>query len=247
MRGSKIKSSRRRVLQAAGALIAGAAASQPRSAHAQSDAELVRLQPDVIVANGALPARALSNATQTIPIVFASHADPVGMKLVESFAHPGGNVTGVSEMAPELAGVGDEPGQVAGQRLGIPGLEHQAVLAVSQKLLVDGKRRGDRNHPGGPQGGLRLRSQWSLPPGAAPARCGLRVRSLRPLQPGFMRHGTGGPGRGGRGTGSTERGGPGRPSRSPVRPPPGRAAERPGPPGEPLGQRTPGEARGRAP
>jgi hypothetical protein len=44
MRGSKIKSSRRGVLQAAGALIAGAAASQPRSAHAQSDAELARLQ-----------------------------------------------------------------------------------------------------------------------------------------------------------------------------------------------------------
>jgi putative tryptophan/tyrosine transport system substrate-binding protein len=67
-------------------------------------AELVRLQPDVLVANGELPTRALSNATQTIPIVFSSHADPVGMKLVASFAHPGGNVTGVSEMAPELAG-----------------------------------------------------------------------------------------------------------------------------------------------
>jgi putative tryptophan/tyrosine transport system substrate-binding protein len=67
-------------------------------------AELVRLQPDVVVLNGELPARAMRNATNTIPIVFASHADPVGTKLVDSFAHPGGNVTGVSEMAPELAG-----------------------------------------------------------------------------------------------------------------------------------------------
>jgi putative tryptophan/tyrosine transport system substrate-binding protein len=67
-------------------------------------AELVRLQPDVVVVTGELATRAMSNATNTIPIVFASHADPVGTKLVESFAHPGGNVTGVSEMAPELAG-----------------------------------------------------------------------------------------------------------------------------------------------
>jgi putative tryptophan/tyrosine transport system substrate-binding protein len=67
-------------------------------------AELVRLQPDVVVVTGELATRAMSNATNTIPIVFASHADPVGTKLVDSFAHPGGNVTGVSEMAPELAG-----------------------------------------------------------------------------------------------------------------------------------------------
>jgi putative tryptophan/tyrosine transport system substrate-binding protein len=67
-------------------------------------AELVRLQPDVLVTFGEPASRALRTATQTIPIVFSSHADPVGMKLVESFAHPGGNVTGVSEMAPELAG-----------------------------------------------------------------------------------------------------------------------------------------------
>jgi putative ABC transport system substrate-binding protein len=46
----------------------------------------------------------MTNATRTIPIVLASHADPVGTKLVDSFAHPGSNVTGVSEMAPQLAG-----------------------------------------------------------------------------------------------------------------------------------------------
>ena len=67
-------------------------------------AELVRLHPDLIVTNGEPAARALANATSTIPILFTNHADPVGTRLVESFAHPGRNVTGLSEMAPELAG-----------------------------------------------------------------------------------------------------------------------------------------------
>ena len=67
-------------------------------------AELLQLQPDVIVTSGEPAARTMRNATRTVPIVFASHADPVGTRLVESFARPGGNMTGVSEMAPELAG-----------------------------------------------------------------------------------------------------------------------------------------------
>ena len=67
-------------------------------------AELVQLQPDVIVTSGEPGTRAMKNATTTIPIDFSAHGDPVGTKVVDSFAHPGGNVTGVSEMAPELAG-----------------------------------------------------------------------------------------------------------------------------------------------
>ena len=67
-------------------------------------AELAQLQPDVVVTLGEPGARAMKQATDTIPIVFAAHGDPVGTRLVASFAHPGGNVTGVSEMAPELAG-----------------------------------------------------------------------------------------------------------------------------------------------
>jgi putative ABC transport system substrate-binding protein len=67
-------------------------------------AELVQLQPDVVVTSGEPGTRAMKNATSTIPIVFAAHGDPVGTKLVDGFAHPGGNVTGVSEMAAELAG-----------------------------------------------------------------------------------------------------------------------------------------------
>ena len=67
-------------------------------------AELVRLQPAVIVSIGNPTNLALKQATSTIPIVFATDPDPVGSGLVVSFAHPGGNLTGVSQMSPELAG-----------------------------------------------------------------------------------------------------------------------------------------------
>src|SRR5262249_31340680 len=67
-------------------------------------AELVQQQPDVIVTVGALANKAMANATTTIPIVIASDPDPVGTGLVASLAHPGGNLTGVSQMSPELAG-----------------------------------------------------------------------------------------------------------------------------------------------
>jgi putative ABC transport system substrate-binding protein len=67
-------------------------------------AELVRLNVDVIVA-GAPPApEAAQRATSTIPIVMASHADPVGSGLVVSLARPGRNVTGLSALSPELVG-----------------------------------------------------------------------------------------------------------------------------------------------
>ena len=59
-------------------------------------AELVRLRPDVILADGTPAARAAKEATQTIPIVFVRSADPVGFGLVPSLARPGGNITGLS-------------------------------------------------------------------------------------------------------------------------------------------------------
>jgi putative ABC transport system substrate-binding protein len=66
--------------------------------------ELVGLKVDLIVA-GATPAiQAAKNATSTIPIVMPSAADPVGTGLVASLARPGGNVTGMSHMHPDLAG-----------------------------------------------------------------------------------------------------------------------------------------------
>jgi putative ABC transport system substrate-binding protein len=66
-------------------------------------AELVRLKVDVIVTSGSasLPAK---KASATIPIVFGVAADPVGSGLVSSMARPGGNITGLSNMAPDLDG-----------------------------------------------------------------------------------------------------------------------------------------------
>src|SRR5438552_9629471 len=66
-------------------------------------AELVALKVDVIVAPPTLAALAAKQATRTLPIVFAV-ADPVGSGLVTSLARPGGNVTGLSQLAPELVG-----------------------------------------------------------------------------------------------------------------------------------------------
>src|SRR5262245_34374955 len=60
-------------------------------------AELVRLKVDVIVAPTSIYAQAAKRATSTIPIVFASHADPIGSGHVASLARPGGNLTGSPE------------------------------------------------------------------------------------------------------------------------------------------------------
>jgi putative ABC transport system substrate-binding protein len=66
-------------------------------------AELVGLKVDVIVAS-ANAADAAKKATSTIPIVMTSSADPVGTRLVASLARPGGNVTGLSVLSPDLVG-----------------------------------------------------------------------------------------------------------------------------------------------
>jgi putative tryptophan/tyrosine transport system substrate-binding protein len=67
-------------------------------------AELVQIQPNVIVTLAHPVTVAAKGATSTIPIVFAVEGDPVGTRVVASFSRPGGNVTGVSNMAPQLAG-----------------------------------------------------------------------------------------------------------------------------------------------
>jgi putative tryptophan/tyrosine transport system substrate-binding protein len=67
-------------------------------------AELVRLQVDVLLTVLTPAALALKQATTTIPIVMLGVADPVGSGLVASLAHPGGNITGVTSLAPDLVG-----------------------------------------------------------------------------------------------------------------------------------------------
>jgi putative tryptophan/tyrosine transport system substrate-binding protein len=86
-------------------------------------AELVALKVDVIVASGTPAALATKQATKTIPIVFTAVADAVTSRLVTSLAQPGGNVTGLSVLAPELVGKCLEQLKQA-----VPGVSRVAVL-----------------------------------------------------------------------------------------------------------------------
>jgi len=67
-------------------------------------AELVYLKVDIIVTAGPPATRAAKEATNTIPIVMTNEADPVGTGFIASLARPGGNITGLSTLAPELGG-----------------------------------------------------------------------------------------------------------------------------------------------
>jgi putative ABC transport system substrate-binding protein len=90
--------------------------------YAEIAAEFVRLKVDVIVTVGsAVPI--VRQATATIPIVFAVAIDPVGSGLVASLSHPGGNVTGLSIQANELAGK-----RLEFARELVPGLHRLAIM-----------------------------------------------------------------------------------------------------------------------
>jgi putative ABC transport system substrate-binding protein len=67
-------------------------------------AELVRLKVDIIVSAGSAVTRPAKEATVTIPIVMAQDTDPVGSGFVASLARPGGNITGLATLAPEIGG-----------------------------------------------------------------------------------------------------------------------------------------------
>ncbi|HEX9137167.1 MAG TPA: ABC transporter substrate-binding protein, partial [Nitrospirota bacterium] len=66
--------------------------------------ELVRLKVDVIVTAGPAPTRSAKKATAMIPIVMAFDDDPVGNGFAASLARPGGNITGLATLAPEISG-----------------------------------------------------------------------------------------------------------------------------------------------
>jgi putative ABC transport system substrate-binding protein len=89
-------------------------------------AELVRLKVDVIVTPGPSPTRAAKAATATIPIVMMQDPDPVGNGFVASLAHPGGNITGLSSLAPETSGK-----QLELLKETVPKLSRVAVLGTS--------------------------------------------------------------------------------------------------------------------
>jgi len=72
--------------------------------YAELVGELVRSNVDVLVTVGGAGSQAAQRATKTIPIVMTVVNDPLGSGLVESLAHPGGNLTGLSMMAPTSSG-----------------------------------------------------------------------------------------------------------------------------------------------
>src|SRR5947208_4423455 len=91
-------------------------------------AELVRFKVDIIVTAGPAATGPAKEATSTIPIVMAQDSDPVESGFVASLARPGGNITGLSTLAPE----------VSGKRLEllkeiIPKLSRVAVLGISTR------------------------------------------------------------------------------------------------------------------
>jgi putative ABC transport system substrate-binding protein len=67
-------------------------------------AELVQLGPEVVIAGGPAAVQAAKHATLAIPIVMVNVADPVGAGFVASLAHPGGNITGLANLAQDTAG-----------------------------------------------------------------------------------------------------------------------------------------------
>jgi putative ABC transport system substrate-binding protein len=96
-------------------------------------AELVRLKVDVIVTLSPAATRSAKQATSRIPIVMAADDDPVGSGFAASLAHPGGNITGLSTLAPELSAK-----QLEILREIVPSISRVAVL-------------GNATQPGNPQ------------------------------------------------------------------------------------------------
>jgi putative ABC transport system substrate-binding protein len=99
---------------------------------AEIAAEFVRLKVDVIVTAGTPNVMAAKQATSVIPIVFAAAGDPIANNLVASLARPGGNVTGLSTVATDLAGK-----RLEVLREAVPGFRRLAIIGnVGNSLAV---------------------------------------------------------------------------------------------------------------
>jgi putative tryptophan/tyrosine transport system substrate-binding protein len=144
-------------------------------------AELVRLNVDVIVTGGSTATRAAKEATSTIPIVMTNDNDPVASGFVASLARPGGNITGLSTLRPEISGK-----RLELLKETVPGLSRVAVFGAS-------------DNPGNPQAlseaelaasALKIQLQY------------LDIRSPKDIEPAFQEA------RKGRAEGVLELGGP---------------------------------------
>ncbi len=93
-------------------------------------AELVRLKVDVIVTGGGGITRVAKKATNTIPIIMTNDTDPIGNGSVTSLARPGGNITGLSNLSPEISGK-----QLEILKEIIPKLSRVAILGANASQL----------------------------------------------------------------------------------------------------------------
>ncbi len=101
-------------------------------------AELVRLKVDIIVVGGPIPIRAAKNATKTIPIVMVGLGpDPVEAGFIESLARPGGNVTGLTNLGPELGGKRLELFKEAVPKLARVAVLYDPTIPASVRELKD--------------------------------------------------------------------------------------------------------------
>ena len=89
-------------------------------------AELVRLNTDIIITGGPTTTRAAKKATSLVPIIMTQDTDPVGNGFVTTLARPGGNITGLSTLAPEISGK-----QLELLKEVVPRLSRVAVLGTS--------------------------------------------------------------------------------------------------------------------
>jgi putative ABC transport system substrate-binding protein len=102
--------------------------------------DLAASKPDVIIAVTIRGASALKRATQSIPVVFVLASDAVGDGLVQSLAHPGGNMTGLSLMLPDMSGK-----RMALLKEAVPTLKHVAFMidpGDPNSYRIDGARKG---------------------------------------------------------------------------------------------------------
>jgi putative tryptophan/tyrosine transport system substrate-binding protein len=95
--------------------------------------ELVATTPDVVIAVGTAPLRALRNETHTIPILFARVSDPLGQGFVANLARPGGNITGFSNFELTMGGKWLEVLKEI-----VPQIARVAVIANPQNSPIDG-------------------------------------------------------------------------------------------------------------
>jgi putative tryptophan/tyrosine transport system substrate-binding protein len=99
--------------------------------------ELVRLKVEVIFASADISAQAVKAASNTVPIVFATATDPVRDGFVSSLARPGGNLTGLSLLAPELNGKRIELLKEAFPKFTKVGFVSRVITASSERSIED--------------------------------------------------------------------------------------------------------------